>query len=319
MKFIYFSILLVIGTANATSVTTTVEMQINGADRETLLRHAKSKAVLQAIGDLPTVIWGEQHLVNNDFSESIKAIGFAQAEVKVLVEKYDLTQNNFHIQTEVSWNDSKILSMLKAVQEGEDAKRRVAGITKLLNSIELEKHLTTEAYSRLVEAKLLSAPFVKGATLATAHQLYTRTLTQMIELRKGLVLNYINSIVIEPIGFENNEMVFSVALPPVDTIELSFESLDLQNFYHQNNAVINSESWCYATEGVLDIAPTCKLSEKSQLSENCPSVEPSQPIHTKLRLKPSDSVLKGVIRPVYFLPCEKKTKGAGDFSKITQS
>lgn len=317
MKILFFAIAaLTITTANAASVLTDVEIQINGVDRNTLMTHAKSTAVIQAIDKLPTVIWGEQHLMDEKFSEDIKAIGFAQADVKVLVEKYDLTRNTLSLKAQVSWDEAKMLSMLKSVQEGEAAKKRVREITSLIDSIKVEDHLSKDSYKKLIEARLLASPLVTGESLVNAHQIYQTTLNQMLDLRRQLVLHYISSIQVSAIGFEDNYALYDVLFPSLESLDLEFETDDLQRFYQQNQNQINAESWCYLTDGQLAISQTCDLKNNQTHSHACPVYIPGKPFNTKLRVQPSEGILKGDIKPVYFVPCLKKDRKIGDVSKL---
>ncbi|WP_445766836.1 hypothetical protein [Rheinheimera sp.] len=314
MRLIFGLLLsLSVFTVSATpSVSVTVELPIDQTHRLQLIENAKAKAVHQAMDRLPSVVWGEQTLKGDFFSEHIKAVGFVNADVEILTENYDNKNNLFVMTANVRWNEDKIMSTLHQVKQGQDAKRTLGQIEKIINGMDVRDFLSSAGRNKLEEARLLASPFHMGMDLTRYYAQYNTVLAQMLSLRKERMIDYIQLLKITPKGIINKVMIYEIEFPPFSLIEPHFESEDLQAFYESNNEVITQAiKLCF-------MAPHAKLFPQKPRSTNSRQPILSDELLTKintaetttltLEAEPVDLLLNGRIKPIYFHPCSHKGK-----------
>ncbi len=296
-KFISITTLLLSFNALA-EIKVSVDVPINSPHQQIVLQNAKTKAVQQSLDKLPSIVWGEQSIRNENYHEQIKAIGFAHANVEIQSETWDHANKILKITASVSWDHNKVMSTLKDVQEGQEAKKTVIQIEKILNGLNARDFLEGGAYRKRDEAKLLANPFHLGMDINAYAQRYNETLSQMKKIKFQRVVEYAEMIKIENKGLRNNAFVFLITFPEMSHLSLKFQSEDLQKFYIENKETIDSIAICahipykYDTETYIP-RPINTQTLKSQSLE--------------LRIQQSEHGLEALtkgLKPVYFHPCE---------------
>ena len=71
----------------------------------------------------------------------------------------DRATNSYQLMATVRWDRDKILETLQTVKAGEEAKKTVHQIEKLLNGLRAEDFLSQKGRYKFEEARLLAAPF----------------------------------------------------------------------------------------------------------------------------------------------------------------
>lgn len=294
--FISSMLFLLAGIAEA-NVTISVDVPINSPHQQIVLQNAKTKAVQASLDRLPSVVWGEQSLSNSNFHEQIKAIGFADADVEIKSETWDHANKILKITATVSWDQQKVMATLKEVQEGQDAKKTVMQIEKILNGLSAKDFLEGGAYRKQDEARLLANPFYLGLDMASYAKRYNETLEQMKKIKFQRIVEYVHLITIEPKGIKNNLLIYQIHFPDPQHLTLKFQSEDLQRFYTDNQEAIDAISVCtHAPFQTTNYLPR-PLSEKILISRNF-----------EILIRQKSYVISSLtagLEPIYFHPCDQ--------------
>lgn len=294
--FIIF--LMLLSAKLSASVMVDVSVPIHPSNKELTLQNAKTKAAKQAIGELPSIIWGSQSLSNEVYHEEIRAIGFAQAHVEIKDESWNYTDKKLTIKANVSWDHEKIMSILNDVKQGQDAKKYVKQIETILQGINASDFIDSSAYNKHIEARLLASPYYLGMDIGTYSERYIATLEQMKRIKFERTIHFIELTTYEPKGIKNNFLGYEVTFPSPEILNLKFNSEDLQKFYIDNKAEIETVTIC---------------SEPSyQSKENIPNQLNIRTIETGsifIEFKLTDYVVNSFqagVKPLYLYPCETK-------------
>lgn len=298
LRFLLLSFSLVTFSVHS-DVIINVEVPIS-IDKETTMQNARAKAVHESVDKLPSIIWGQESASNHSYHQSIKAIGFAHADVDLINEYWDHQNKTLRIEASVSWNEEKVLSTLKQVQAGEQAKRTVSQIEKILDGISAKDFIDSSAHRKLEEARLLASPFHFGMDLPMYVKRYNETLNEMIRIRRQRIIDFYNLIDVQPTGIRNQLMHYTMTFPALDYLTLSFESPDLQQFYNDNKQSIEN------TYDLCAVSPTPIISTQFDNSITM-SIQTLKQISdgSKLdfKVKPTDEIISGLVKPIYFLTC----------------
>jgi hypothetical protein len=224
---------------NSTSVTVTVPTA-NLNDTKAIAA-AKNKAVLEAMDNLPSVVWGTENLNNDQYSENIRSIGFAYAQVTLTKEIFDRKANTLTIDADVSWDEEKIRHTLGEVSEGEQAKKVLSQIAKLTRSASLQEYIKVAGVNRLTpleEATLLVNPHFFATSFSELQRLFMQTVYQIAKPMTDNLLSIADAIKMQFVRADNQYLYFTVNKPPSSqTIE--FTSPELAKFYKQNKVLID--------------------------------------------------------------------------------
>lgn len=292
--------------AVAKEIDVTITLPIHDLTQPELLVRAKNKAVHQTLDKLPSIVWGEEHATaNGDYHSEVKAIGFAQAAVDVQSELMDRATNSYQLMATVRWDRDKILETLQTVKAGEEAKKTVHQIEKLLNGLMAEDFLSQKGRYKFEEARLLAAPFEEGMNLTEHIKRYQHTLLKMQQLREARVIDYINAITIQPVGMKNERMEYQMTMPAQSTLSLDFESPELNQFYRDNQKSIEQYAVICPVSNVINYHDlnACGL----QGTRSCYDHSKS---HTfQFSVKPNQPLIENRMAPVYFVPCKQSEKG----------
>lgn len=284
------------------SVIVSVEVPIS-IDKETTMQNARAKAVHESVDKLPSIIWGQESASNHSYHQSIKAIGFAHADVDLINEYWDHQNKTLRIEASVSWNEEKVLSTLKQVQDGELAKRTVSQIEKILNGISARDFIDNAAYRKLEEARLLATPFHFGMDLKTYVARYNETLNEMINIRRQRINDYIAQIKITPTGMKNQMLHYEISFPNYDFLTLHFESDDLQKFHDDNKqAIEDGYRLCAVTPSVLQNNETQQRLDLKRDFLN----QRTKPSTLTVSIAPIPAIVDGRLAPINFLPCHDR-------------
>lgn len=297
-QFILITTLLLSFNALA-EIKVSVEVPINSNPKHLVLENAKTKAIQQSLDKLPSVIWGSEQLSNQNYLQEIKSIGFAQAKVDVISESWDYKNNALKISADVSWDHQKVMSTLKEVQDGLDAKKTLKQIEKILNGLNPKDFLKGSAYRKQQEARLLAIPFYLGMDMASYLDRYNETLHQMKEIKFQRVIDFIKLTTVVPTGMKNNKLEYKIDFPPADILELQFESEDLAKFYNDNRIAIDEITICTHTS----FSNSTNIGE--QLSLNLIN---QKTVFFKTGLDQTGyeaKLLAAGIPPITFYPCQK--------------
>jgi hypothetical protein len=290
---------LILSFSTLADIKVAIEVPINSNQKNLVLENAKTKAIQQSLDKLPSVIWGTEQLANHNYLQEIKAIGFAQAKVDILSESWDYENNSLKISADVSWDHQKVMSTLKEVQEGQDAKKTVQQIEKILNGLNAKDFVKGNAYRKQQEARLLASPFHLGMDMGSYLARYNETLQQMKDIKFQRVVDFIKDISVVPLGVKNSKMEYRIDFPPSEMLELKFESDDLGAFYNENRISIDSISIC--TNASFDYTSYIE----PELTENSFK---QKPFIFKISLDERGydaKKLSAGVPPILFFPCDK--------------
>jgi hypothetical protein len=222
--------------AVTSEVSVDVEIPINGMPDSQVQNIAKNKAVVLAMEQLPKIVWGTETSINGNYSENIKAISFAQAQVEVTNELFDRVNQQYTLKANVSWDQSQVMTMLDEVQKGEKAKVTLNQIKSLIGTASFEDYVNYKGNDRispLTEAKLLVNPLFYSGTYKELQNNHLSMLTQMRHLSTRKLLDDARSIEIKLIDADSASLSFEISKPET-TQHLSFKSQVIEDFYLKN-------------------------------------------------------------------------------------
>lgn len=222
----------------------TVDLNINGLSDTRLRTVAKNKAIAQAMNDLPTVIWGNQNISNGHYSEEIKAIGFAQADIKILNETFQRQTNSYILEAEVFWDEEKIMHVLAQVTKGEQAKKTLTQLKRLTDSASLDKYIQSNGkavVSPLIEATLLVNPMYYSETFAELQVRHLSAVSDLVRVRVDRLIEIAGSVRMTLLKADSQYFHYTFSKPETRS-DLVFTSDIIKDFYLENRIYINSLS-----------------------------------------------------------------------------
>ena len=242
--FAVFSLQLIVCSSNAValdSVTVTVTIPTKDLSDVKVMAAAKNKAVIDAMETLPSVVWGSESIKGLHYSEYVRSISFAYADVTILKQTFDRLANTLTIQSSVSWDENKIKTMLSDVSEGEKAKNTLNQITELMKSASLQDYIKVGGANRLTpleEATLLASPHFFATSLREMQTLFMAT---VYEIAVPMTDNLLTIADATPVILEraDNQYLYYKAVKPKSDLNIQFTSQALSDFYQNNESMIN--------------------------------------------------------------------------------
>jgi len=241
---VFFALQLFAYCSNAMAldaVTVTVTIPTKDLSDTKAMAAAKNKAVIHAMETLPSVVWGSETLKGMHYSEYVRSISFAYADVTILNETFDRQSNTLTITSSVSWDEQKIKTMLSEVSEGEKAKNTLTQITKLMQSASLQDYIRVGGINRLSpleEATLLVNPHFFASSYTELQRLFMATVYQIAQPMKENLFSIADAIQITLERADNQYLYYQANKPATDQ-HIQFMSKGLSDFYQDNKTIID--------------------------------------------------------------------------------
>jgi hypothetical protein len=212
LKRLILFIWLSIVSYSALSVEQTVIIDTFGKTEFEIRNTAKNQALLQALDDLPNVVWGKESLSQDAYAEHIESIGYAHAKVVVLSEVFDNQSLTYTLRADVQFDQDAILDTLDLVAKGRFSAKTLAQIHALIGQSSVDKYIASqgEGVSPHIEAKLFSSPYF-----------YAQSFAELTDAHENLIAQ-LNVVVVDQLRAKLDKFSFTLEDVNKDTFTYRF-------------------------------------------------------------------------------------------------
>lgn len=159
MRFITLAFFLVTS-INALALQQTVIVSTNSKTDIQVMSEAKNKALLLSLDKLPAIVWGEESLQDDVYSEHLQSVGYAHAVVTPLQETFDRSARTYTLVAEVDFDKAAIMHTLDQVAKGRMAQSTLDQLNALISQQNIQRYINMsgQGVPPQIEAALFSNP-----------------------------------------------------------------------------------------------------------------------------------------------------------------
>lgn len=297
--------LIAVYPALAAPVQVTVSINMNGKSDNQLRVIAKNKAILDALDKLPAVVWGTESSDNGMYTEAIKSIGFAQADVSVTSETFDRAEQRYTMEALVQWDQEKILSTLSLVQQGQNAKKTLEQLKSLIDPSSLKKYIdqkSTDLVPPNVEAEILVNPMFYATSFEEYKSLHLGLVTELAIALSNKLIEEATKVKFTLVSADSFSFKYRLTKPETNR-DLAFNSDIIEQFFKDNEVNIRdlAGQYCLFSPTYLKIFRLSPLESSKafniEISMDTDDISQSQ----------AEYLFKGAMPPFDILLCDKKS------------
>lgn len=159
-----------------------VTLSTDGKDDFQVRLEAKNQALINALPSLPSVIWGEESLRDDNYSEHLQSIGYAHADVTILTESFNRQLQTYTLTANVSFDQEAIMSTLSKVSDGQFALSTLNKIREIMGNADLSRFIDTSSQA--------STPLYKEASLYTNPYFYAQNHADLVLFHDNLISHF---------------------------------------------------------------------------------------------------------------------------------
>lgn len=204
-----------------------------GKDDFQVRLQAKNQALLDSLDKLPSIIWGEESLKNEVYSEQLQSIGYTHARVTVINEIFDRQNNLYTLTANVDYDEKTIIDTLSKVKEGRLAQKTLDKIRDVMRGVDIERYVKTKDQPVLpsyVEARLFSNPYFYAQTHAQMVSFHQELIDQFSQILSRQVMAYIARYSVKMVNVTKDHFIYQITGPSIPK-ELTLVSPELQTIY----------------------------------------------------------------------------------------
>jgi hypothetical protein len=173
---------------------------------------AKNQLILNSLDKLPSIIWGEESIEKDIYTEQLLSIGYAYADISIITETFDRNAQTYTLNASVDFNKDEIMATLSKVADGQFALATLDKIRAIMGNTDLSRYIDNSSRS--------ITPLHKEASLYINPYFYAQTHTQLVNFHDDLLQQFAYLLVQQTRAYLSD---FSVTLVKVTKDHFTYQ------------------------------------------------------------------------------------------------